>query len=401
MFAIIASFIAIASKYLFAFKKKHVFNPAAMGVFLPSLLGISSASWWVGTPILSLVVLTGGLLLVRKIQRFHMISTFFLLYAVVIAFYSIFNRLDALEVLFATFSSSPILFFAFVMLTEPSTAPPRQIHRTFYGGLIGILAFFQTLETALLIGNLLSYVISPKKKLILSLKEKKEIALGTYEFIFKKEEDYPYQPGQYLEWTIKTKHMDSRGNRRFFTIASSPTEEDFRIGIKAEQKKSAFKSSMIDMEVGDKILAGNLSGDFVFPSKSSSLVFIAGGIGITPFRSMIKYLLDKNLKLPITLFYSNKLASEIVYKDLLEEAQNKLGIKTIYTLTDVENVPPNWSGYTGRLNEEVFKKEIPDYKKKNYYLSGPHPMVIGFEEVLRGIGVGQSSIKKDFFPGYA
>lgn len=400
-FAVLASSIAIASKYVFAFRKKHMFNPAAIGVFLPSLLGISGASWWVGTPTLNILVLAGGVLLVRKIQRYHMLASFLLLYSITIIFYSISNNLDVLQVLYTTFSTSSILFFAFVMLTEPSTAPPRKNHRILYGGLIGVLAFFQTLELALIIGNILSYFLSPKKKLVLFLKEKKEIGLGVYEFVFNKEEDYTYKPGQYLEWTVRTKHMDSRGNRRYFTIASSPTERDFRIGIKAEQKRSAFKSSLINMEVGEKLLAGNLSGDFILPNKSSNLVFIAGGIGITPFRSMIKYLLDNNLRLPITLFYSNKLASEIVYKEILEEAQVKLGIRTVYALTDEESVPPNWSGYKGRLSEEVIKKEIPDYKNTTYYLSGPHPMVVGFEDILRKIGVGQSHIKKDFFPGYA
>ena len=148
-------------------------------------------------------------------------------------------------------------------------------------------------------------------------------------------------------------------------------------------------------------MTGNLAGDFVLPKNTNKkLVFILGGIGITPFRSIAKYLLDNNKKIPAVVFYSNKSKSDIVYKDLLDEIESKLGVKIIYNLTDLENIPKDWKGEKGRLSKDLIKKYVSDYKERIFYLSGPHAMVSGFEEVLYEMGVKPTNIKKDFFPGY-
>ena len=98
------------------------------------------------------------------------------------------------------------------------------------------------------------------------------------------------------------------------------------------------------------MIAGQIAGDFTLPDDpEQKLVFIAGGIGITPFRSMLKYLLDTNQRRDIVLLYANKTANEIAYKDILSEAQTKLGIQVFYTLTDTEALPRNWRG-SGRQN---------------------------------------------------
>jgi len=128
---------------------------------------------------------------------------------------------------------------------------------------------------------------------------------------------------------------------------------------------------------------------------------MAGGIGITPFRSMIRYLVDHNEERPITLLYSNRTAPEIVYADLLEEARNQLGIKTVYTLTDLRCVPADWQGGIGRVDAEMIAKTVPDYRERTFYLSGPRSLVVGFEDVLRNIGIPRRRIKTDFFPGFA
>lgn len=409
-FLIIVSIIAMASKYIFALNKKHIFNPAAFAVFATSVLTIGSASWWVGNQWMFLVVLIGGILVIRKIQRFSLIFSFLAIALFIISVFSLINGINLLQIVFTTILDSPILFFAFVMLVEPLTTPTTKNLQIIYGIVLGILfypqihigSYYLTPEAALLIGNIFSYTVSPKYKLILSLKEKIKIAPDIYEFMFNINKKINFSPGQYLEWTLNLKNPDSRGNRRYFTIASSPTEENLKIGVKFYSESSSFKKNLISLKAGDKILAGQLSGDFVLPKNNNQeLVFIAGGIGITPFRSMIKYLLDNNSKLPVTIFYANKKPSDIVYEDILSDTEKKLGIKTIYTLTDLENIPKNWNGEKGRVSEEMIKKYVSDYKKNIFYLSGPHSFVAGFEGVLRKMGVKSNSIKKDFFPGYA
>jgi len=236
---------------------------------------------------------------------------------------------------------------------------------------------------------------------MLSLREKIKIAPDIYEFVFNLEKKIIFLPGQYLEWTLNLKNPDSRGNRRYFTIASSPTEENLKIGVKFYPDSSSFKKKLISVTENDKVFAGQLSGDFIIPKNNNQkLVFIAGGIGITPFRSMVKYLLDNKIKMPIVIFYSNKSKEEIVYKEIFDDTQEKLGIKTIYTLTDLDNIPKNWKSEKGRITGEMIKKYAPDFKERSFYLSGPHAMVIGFEEVLHSLRIDGSKIKKDFFPGY-
>ena len=149
------------------------------------------------------------------------------------------------------------------------------------------------------------------------------------------------------------------------------------------------------------MMAGQLAGEFTLPKDPNKrLVFIAGGIGVTPYRSMIKYLLDLNQRRDIILLYSNKLASDIVYKDIFDMASRNLGIKTIIVLTDTTNVPKGWKGKVGYIDAKVIKEEIPDYKDRIFYLSGPHSMVDSFVDTLKEMSVPGSQIKVDFFPGY-
>ncbi len=376
----VVGILAISSKYILAINKKHIFNPAAVGVFLSFLIFKFGASWWVGNIYMLIPVLIGGLLVVKKMQRFSLVLTFFTVYVIL-------NGSNIVK----TIVESPIFFFAFIMVTEPQTTPPKRNLQMLYGGLIGLLTVYQPLETALLLGNIFSYIVSPKEKLVLKLKEKIQLAPSIYEFIFGLDDKkFDYKAGQYMEWTLAQKNPDSRGSRRYFTLAVSPREDNLRIGIKLYPNPSSFKKGLMGMKKGDKIIASQLSGEFNLPKDpNKKLIFIAGGIGITPFKSMVKYLLDIGEKRDIVLLYSNKTAADIVYKDIFDEAFQKLGIKTFYVNTDT----------TGFINEDLIRKEVPDFEERSFYISGPHSMVDTFEKMLRGMKVDK--IKVDFFPGYA
>ncbi len=401
---------AMASKYIFAIKNKHVFNPAALAVVLTEVVLHQSASWWVGTMSMFPFVLFGGLLVVRKLLRFDFVISFL----VVAGIFSLAPHLNSASSLLNLsknlFIISPLFFMAFVMLTEPLTTPPKRWLRVAYGALVGLLfapgihvgSFYFTPELALLSGNLFAYLVSPKQKLILTLQDKQLVGTDTYDFIFKPSEPLIFEPGQYLEWTLGSKGADSRGNRRYFTISSSPTEPEIHMGIKFYPEPSTFKTTLQQMEVGDTIIASQLAGEFVMPvDRSKKLVFIAGGIGVTPFRSMVKYLVDKNEPRTVTLMYSNRTKNDVAYHEIFDEAEKKLGIKTIYALTELKDIPKNWAGKSGFIDADMIKKEIPDYKDRIFYLSGPHSMVVVFEKILKDLGVSKWNIKKDFFPGFA
>jgi ferredoxin-NADP reductase len=296
------------------------------------------------------------------------------------------------------------------MLTEPLTTPPTRKLRILYGAFTGLIfapvihvaSVYVTPELSLCIGNLLSYIVSPKVKLRLTLKRKIETAQGMYDFYFAPDKRLAFVPGQYLEWTLGVKGADSRGNRRYFTIASAPTEEEILMGVKFYPEPSTFKKALQGLKEGDTIMASQLAGDFTLPKdKGRKLAFIAGGIGITPFRSMLKHLADTGERRDIVLLYSVRTPDEIAYEEVFDEAAEKLGVKRVYTITDSLSAPTDWNGRTGRIDEEALKLEVPDYAERIFYLSGPHAMVEGFEKTLHSLGVSRRQIKKDFFPGFA
>ncbi len=404
-----APVLAMSSKYILAINRKHIFNPVAIAVALTALWLGDSANWWLGTTAMTPFILAIGILIIRKIRREDMALSFFLVAFATEAFFTLYFGGNMLNTLTTLVFHSSMLFFAFIMLTEPFTTPPTRDLRLFYGGLVGFLfsphvhlgTLYSTPELALVTGNIFSYLVSPKQKLFLYLKEKVQYGSDVVDFIFAPSSGrFTFSPGQYMEWTLPHTDPDSRGNRRFFTIASSPTEDSIHLGVKFNPQGSSFKKALINLDGNTPIVAGNLAGDFTLPNdREVKLVFLAGGIGITPFRSMIKYCLDTRQNRPIVLFYANKIQSEIAYLDVLEEAK-KVGVKTVLTLTDEKAAPKGWTGKIGRVTSEMINEIIPDHKKCIFYLSGPHPMVTGYEELLSKMGVPRTQIKKDFFPGY-
>jgi ferredoxin-NADP reductase len=145
-----------------------------------------------------------------------------------------------------------------------------------------------------------------------------------------------------------------------------------------------------------------VAGDFVLPrDPKQPCIFIAGGIGITPFRSMIKYLLDTRQPRAITLFYACRTVPEIAYQNVLEKARRDLGIKTVYTLTDTNNIPAWWNGKRGYITPQMIKAEVPQYGRCTYYVSGPKGMVDSFKEILDQLHIRPSHIKTDYFSGLA
>ncbi len=387
--------LAISSKYIFAPNKKLIFNPAAFGAFAAYIFNIWGASWWVATPALLPLVLIVGFLFVRKIRRFQMFFAFAFSALVSITYFNYSSGMDFIDLFTEVIKSWPLVFFGTVMFTEPITTPPTRKLQLIYGVLVGLLFGSQftvwklspTPEFVLLIGNIFSYAVSLKKKITLSLVAKKEIGENIYEFVFSPDSKFNFNPGQYVELTLGHK-SDDRGNRRYFTIASSPTEEKIKFGIRLNTPSSSFKDTLQNLSVGSKVIAGQLAGDFVLSQDpAKEVVFIAGGIGITPFRSMIKYLLDSNQQRSITLLYFAREQSHFVYKEIFSEAQTKLGLKVEYLVSK-------------ELTTETIKKHVNEPTTKLFYISGPDLMVNKAKGELQQLGVSTSNIITDYFPGF-
>ena len=404
---VFASIVAIASKFLLAVGRKHIFNPVAIGVAASAVILGQPATWWAGGNLmLAPFVVVGGLIVVRKVQRFDMVGVYLLVnLAVTLATLRPSMYGEALQ---QSLLYSPLLFAGFAMLTEPLTAAHSQRARIAYGAIVGALSspsvhvgsFYLTPELAFLAGNAFAYAISPKGRFKLTLLRMEQAASGCTDFVFKPNRKLAFQPGQYLDWTLDVRKPDARGNRRPFTIASAPTEDEVRLGVKFYPGASAFKRSLSNMKPGDVIYGSHLAGTFILPkNRDEKLAFIAGGIGVTPFRSMVQELVNRKDRRSITMIYGNNKSDEIAYADLFDQAERELGLRTIYAIGDGDAFRPNT--YRGFITQALIQREIPDFQDRTFYISGPRTMVVRFQRILKELGVARSRIKIDFFPGFA
>lgn len=402
-----AAIWAMASKFILSFNKKHIFNPAAFAVALTALTINQTASWWVGTLYMLPFTAIAGFLVVRKISRFEMILSFGITALLFFAAFDLTKGISPLISVWQIITATPIVFMSTIMLTEPLTTPSTRGMRIIYAALIGLFfpliihigSIYSTPELALLIGNLFSFVISPKGRHLMKLKEKNRLSNDVYEFCFESDGAVRFSPGQYMEWTLNHRRPDSRGNRRFFTIASSPNEKEIKLGVKFYPNASSFKQALFAVNPGDAILAAQPAGDFTLSgNKREKLAFIAGGIGITPFRSMITHLLDRNEERDVILFYSAKTPGDLAYKSVFDEAEERIGLKAVYTVNDAGGLA-GWNGKTGFLSADTVRKEAPDYLERMFYISGPRSLVDVFKQTLLAMGVSPKKIKIDYFPG--
>lgn len=405
--AVMAGVWAIAAKFMLAVRKRHIFNPAAFGVALAAIAVGQPASWWVGGNLALLpFVLVGGILLLRRLRRVD-VATVFALVAIVatVAAAAPGQRWSALTDVFAY---TPLLFFAFIMITEPITMPPGRVRRLAYAALVGLLfspvihfgATLVTPEQALLAGNLFAFLLSPRGRTVLTLDAIRRVAAGVYDFSFTADRPLPFRPGQYVELTLPAGHADDRGSRRYFTVASAPDARTVDFGVKFYPAPSTFKERLAALQPGETVLASPADGDFVLPRwRRKGLVFIAGGIGITPFKSMIEDMLARHDQRPVVLFYANEHVEDVAYVALLERARREIGLRTIYTLAREANPPPGF--IKGLIDYKLLIRELKSLDDWTFYISGPRAMVVGFLSTLVELGVRRRHIRVDFFPGLA
>lgn len=380
----IATFVAIASKFIITWRGSHIFNPAAFGAVVVSVSGLGFASWWIATPILLPFVLVVGLLVLRKTRRFGLFLSF------LVPSFALFllRGVDAQTILL----SFPLIFFGSIMLTEPATAPNTNKWRLAYGVLVGLIVgagfgIFSSPQVALLVGNVLAFIVSFRVGIKLEFISKTKLAPNIYDFTFKPNKKPTFLPGQYMDWTLDGIKFNSRGNRRTFTIASSPKQEELHIGVRMYEPSSEFKQKLLNLKKGDTVLGGHVAGDFVLPADhNKKLVFVAGGIGVTPFVSMMLHMTSTQTKRDITLFYFANKKEDIVFTDVIKKAE-KLGVKLVPMI-----------GPDARLTQVVLENNVPNFKEREYYLSGPPAMVRVYKKALKDLKVAK--IHTDYFSGY-
>lgn len=231
----------------------------------------------------------------------------------------------------------------------------------------------------------------------LTLAKKKLEAKGAKSFFWKPEKPVKHGAGQYFYITLpKLNYSDSRGATRLFTIASSPNEELLQITTRIRQS-SGFKKTLDELEIGAKVEGEGPNGTFVLDFNhpmSNTHIFLAGGIGITPFRGMIKYNIDKNLKIPMYLIYSNSGDGFVYAKELKKWQKENDFIK-------VEFFNSSKLGHLDKERIENFLKHCNlSIKNCTFWVVGPPAFVNAMETALGNINIGFGQVKTEKFTGY-
>src|SRR5579864_8201275 len=210
----------------------------------------------------------------------------------------------------------------------------------------------------------------------LKLIEKRQETSDVITFIFEPTETLTWQPGQYLHYVLHHEPTDDKGSDRWFTNTAAPFEDHVRITTRqTTDRGSSFKKKLFSWVEGKKIEMSVVEGDFIVEDPNQHFVFIAGGIGITPFRSILKQLDHDKKPINVTLLYSNR-DQNVIYKDELEEiAKNNANFKIHYVFSPEH------------IDEAKIKSVVPDLQRPLFYISGPEPMVDALGKAVKKMGV--------------
>lgn len=225
-----------------------------------------------------------------------------------------------------------------------------------------------------------------KLTLIKKIKEAKD----SFSFIFKPENEISWKPGQYIFYEIPHENPDNRGTTRPFSISSAPFEKNIMLTSRFDFKKgSSFKRALFALEEGSIVKTSGLKGDFVIKNFKNKLVLMAGGVGITPYRSILLDLVHKGENPEVIILYGNK-DRDIIFKDTLDKLVNNHNWVKIYYIMEPQFI-----------DIDIMRKNVGDLHNSFYYISGPLIMVQIMKKMLLKMNIESKNIIEDYFPGYS
>ncbi|MET0990621.1 MAG: FAD-dependent oxidoreductase [Glaciihabitans sp.] len=400
----LAALIASASKYLLAIRRRHVFNPAAIGALVVGLLQLNFAAWWIATPWLFPFTAIAALLVLYRTHRLTMGLIFIAIAVTLVSVTTIAGGTAPLEAIGIAFTSYPIVFLAGFMLSEPLTLPPRRWQQLVLAGIVAVLLwlpfsvgpFYNSPELALVLGNVFAFAMGQRRGIHLKFRGRTQLTPTSWEFEFEPTRRVSFLPGQYMELSLPHRGADPRGMRRVFSIASAPGDT-VRFGLRIPEVSSSFKRALLDLRVDDTVAATSVGGDFVLPKNPDRpLLLVAGGIGITPFISQLAHLEAAGQTRNAVLVYTSSRDDEIAYAEHLERGQHRV---LLVSPTRPETLPSTWTWIgAGPLTGEALLAAVPDATGRDAYVSGPPQMVNSLKQALRRAGVRR--VKSDYFSGY-
>ena len=206
------------------------------------------------------------------------------------------------------------------------------------------------------------------------------------------DEPVPFMAGQFMKVILG----EGRDLQHYLSISNSPTETGF-VEFTKKISESAFSKRMVELKSGDLVKVQLPLGKFTLEgNERAKIAFLSGGIGITPIRSMCKYIVDKNLGTDSVLIYANRTFRDIAFHEDFDEMQKQYPkLRVCHVLSEAE---PGFKRTTGRVNAEVIRIEIPDFKERKFYICGPPMMVEGMKKILMGelLLPGENIITENF-----
>jgi ferredoxin-NADP reductase len=409
-----AALIANASKYLIRLGGRHVLNPAAVGLFVVGLTGLAGSAWWVATPVLLPVLLIAVVLVVVRTRLVGPVVVLVVLGALLQIGAVLLAGSDPGAAV-GLLPSTPLLFLAGIMFTEPITLPPRRGQRYAEAVLVAILltvpyvapialaTLRPTPELALLIGNVFAVLVARPAAAGMRFAGSRRLSPTAVEYAFRPDRPLPHRAGQYLELHVPHRSGDLRGARRSLTIASAPGEADgtVRVAVRLREPVSTFKRALDDLPVGSPVRAVTVTGGFTLPDdRSVPLLLVASGIGITPFVSQLRHdAAEVAAGAPprdVLLVDRVPAADEIPYLPELAAT----GVRVLLVCPDPEGLPPlpeHWH-VASTLDAASLAAVLPDPEKRVAYLSGSPGFLAAARGVLGAVGVRR--IRTDAFAGY-
>ena len=233
----------------------------------------------------------------------------------------------------------------------------------------------------------------------IALITKTNLTSDIWQFEFEKPANYSFLPGQYNEYHLPVSQNED-DNRRWFTNSAAPVEDVIRITTRINEHSSEFKKKLFSLTTGSTIEHKGPMGDFtLLQNKNTPLLFIAGGIGITPFRSILKQLASSGEHRQITLIYGARTPNDFVFGELFDQIERDWGESFRYVKVASEP-DERWRGLNGQITDKIITDSSRKLASSVVYVSGPEPMVDAFEPRLIGLGFQKDNIKQDWFPGY-
>jgi ferredoxin-NADP reductase len=400
----LACILAAASKYVMALHGRHVVNPAAFGAFAVGLTGLSAAAWWAGTPAMLWGVVPGAVLVLYRVQRLVMAAAFAVVALALSAVVAGGATVSPLDSAAQALTQGPLVFLAGFMLSEPLTMPGRRWPRLGYAVVVGVgyaLPFnigpiASSPELALLIGNVLAFALGFSRGLPLRFVERRPLTPTVDELVFVPARHARFLPGQYADLTLPTAGGLLPGGRRTFSFASAPSSDLVSFGIGMTPPLSPAKQLLRRLEPGQRVQAAAVGGDFVLPrDRDVPLLLVAGGIGLTPFASMLRAARSGSEGRDVVVLASVPSPEELPFADVLKAS----GARVIVRISD-GGTPPDFAQDAGTepFTAARLRELVPDLQTRLAYVSGPPSFVGAVASALHKAGVAR--VRRDAFSGY-